>query len=179
MRPPDASRDPSTKDQLQKNFPHARIISSNRWHALFLCRFSVQFSHRCRFLQNRGVHLASTRAGLLLPAPHSCPPRRTVAWTVASVGGELAEVHRPRERRQQHLLRLPERRSEGRRRPAPPTPPEAYAWPSSSPCVLQDSRHGLRGAEHALCRRRAREAVPSKAWSIAQVVPRLASGWDQ
>ena len=44
MRPPDASRDLSTKDQLQKNFPHARIISSNRWHALFLCRFSVQCS---------------------------------------------------------------------------------------------------------------------------------------
>ena len=44
MRPPDASRDLSTKDQLKENFPHARIISSNSWHALFLCRFRVQCS---------------------------------------------------------------------------------------------------------------------------------------
>ena len=117
--------------------------------------FSVSVQTTVSFLQNRGVNLTSARVGALLPAPPSYPPRRTVAWTVASVGGELAEVHRPRERRQQHLLRLPERRSEGRRRPAPPTPPEAYAWPSSSPCVLQHSRRGLRCAEHALCRRRA------------------------
>ena len=131
--------------------------------------FSVSVQSSVSFSSVTPVDLASSCSGALLPVPPSYPPRRTVAWTVASVGGELAEVHRPRERRQQHLLRLPERRSEGRRRPAPPTPPEAYAWPSSSPCVLQHSRRGLRGAEHALCRRRAREAVPSKTWSIAQV----------
>ena len=138
--------------------------------------FSVQFQSSVSFSSEPHVDLASSRSGALLPVPPSYPPCRTVAWAVAGVGGELAEEHRPRERRQQHSLRLPERRSEGRRRPAPPTPPEAYAWPSSSPCVLQHSRRGLRGAEHALCRRRAREGVPSKTWSITQVWPSLATG---
>ena len=138
--------------------------------------FSDQFQSLVSFSSEHHVDLASNCSGALLPVPPSYPLCRTVAWTVASVGGELAEVHRPRERRRQHLLRLPERRSEGRRRPAPPTPPEAYAWPSSSPCVLQHSRRGLRGVEHALCRRWAREAVPSKTWSIAQVWPSLATG---
>ena len=138
--------------------------------------FSVSVQSSVSLSSVGSVNLASTLVGSLLTAPPSYPSRRTVTWTVASVGGELAEVHRPRERRQQHLLRLPERRSEGRRRPAPPTQPEAYAWPSSSPCVLHHSRRGLRGAERALCRRRAREAVLSKTWSIAQVWPSLATG---
>ena len=136
--------------------------------------FSDQFQSSVSFSSESHVDLASSCSGALLPVPPSYPPRRTIAWTVAGGGGELAEEHRPRERRQQHSLRLPERRSEGRRRPAPPTPPEAYAWPSSSPCVLQHSRRGLRGAERALCRRRAREAVLSRAWSITQAIPNLA-----
>jgi hypothetical protein len=45
--------------------------------------------------------------------------------------------------------------------------------------TLQNLHRGLRGAERALCRRRAREAVPSKTWSIAQVVPSLGVGWSQ
>ena len=126
-------------------------------------KFSVRFSHRRRFLQNHGVDLASSCSGALLPVPPSYPPRRMVAWIVAGVGGELAEEHHPREWRQQHSLRLPERRSEGRRRPAPPTPPGASAWPSSPLDTLQHRRRGLSGAEHAHCRRRAREAVPSRA----------------
>ena len=141
--------------------------------------FSVGFSRQRRFLQSLGVNLTSARSGLLLTAPSSYPPCRTVVWTVASVGGELAEVHRPRERRQQRSLRPPEKLSEVQRRLAPPTPPGASSWPSYSLDALQHRRRGLRCAERALCRRRAREAVPSKAWSIAQVVPRLASGWDQ
>ena len=41
------------------------------------------------------VDLASSSSGVLLPVPPSYPPRRTVAWTLAGVGGKLAEVHRP------------------------------------------------------------------------------------
>ena len=125
--------------------------------------FSVQFQSSVSFSSEPHVDLASNCSGALLPVPPSYPPRRTVAWTVAGVGGELAEEHRPREWRQHHSLRLPERRSEGRRRPAPPTPPGASAWPSSSLDALQHRRRGLSGAEHAHCRRRAREAVPSRA----------------
>ena len=166
MRPPDASRDLSTKDQLQKNFPHARIISSNRWHALFLCRFSVQCSvsvigvvfFRTAASISPVLALASCSLLLLLVYRAAWSPGRARASAVS-----WQEEHRPRERRQQHSLRLPERRSEGRRRPAPPTPPGASAWPSSSLDALQHRRRGLSGAEHAHCRRRAREAVPSRA----------------
>ena len=114
--------------------------------------FSDQFQSSVLFSSEPHVDLASNCSGALLPVPPSYPLRRTVAWTFAGIGGELAEEHRPRERRQQHSLRLPERRSEGRRRPAPPTPPGASAWPSSSLCALQNHHRGLRGAERALCR---------------------------
>ena len=100
----------------------------------------------------------------------SCSPLLILVHRAARSPGQARasavswqEEHRPRERRQQHSLRLPERRSEGRRRPAPPTPPGASAWPSSSLDALQHRRRGLSGAEHAHCRRRAREAVPSRA----------------
>ena len=178
MRRPDATRDLSTKDQLKENFPHARIISSNSMRALFLSKFRVQcfssavgvvFVSRQRQSRQCPRWLVAHYSAFLSTAPHGrldgCGHRRRAGRGAA-----------PHARRQQHPLRLPERRSEGWRRPAPPKPPEAYAWPSSSPCVLQHSRHGLRGAEHALCHRRAREAVPSKTSSIAQVWPSLATG---
>ena len=168
MRPPDASRDLSTKDQLKENFPHARIISSNSWHALFLFKFrkfrvsvlgSVDSVVFFRTTASISPLLALASCSLLLLLVHRAArsPGRARASAVS-----WQEEHRPRERRQQHSLRLPERRSEGRRRPAPPTPPGASAWPSSSLDALQHRRRGLRCAEHALCRRRAREAVPSK-----------------
>ena len=72
----------------------------------------------------------------------------------------------PHARRQQHPLRLPERRSVGRRRPAPPKPPEATAWPSTHLCTLQGRRRELEGAERAPCRRRARTAVPSRTGAL-------------
>ena len=96
---------------------------------------------------------------LLIPAPHdrleACGRRRRA-------GGGAP----PRERRQQRPLRLPERRSVGRRRPAPPKPPEATAWPSTHPCTPQVRRHEPVGAERAPCRRRARTAVPSRASAL-------------
>jgi hypothetical protein len=115
------------------------------------------------------VNLASSRLGSMLPVPPSYPSCRTVVWTVASIGGELAGVHRPRERRQQWPLRAPESSARKRRRPAPPKPPEATAWPSSSLSAPQNRRRGLGCTEHALCRRRARELRSIEPWSIAQV----------
>ena len=139
-----------------------KINSRKIFHVLETCRrtpgmhcfcagseFSVQFQSLVSFSSQPHVDLTSSRSGALLPVPPSYPLRRTIAWTVAGVGGELAEEHRPRERRQQHSPRLPERRSEGRRRPAPPTPPGASTWPSSSLCVLQSHRRELEGTERA------------------------------
>ena len=126
--------------------------------------FSVQFSRQCRFLQNRGVNLASARVGALLPAPPSYPVHRTVVWTGASVSGDVSRQHRRLPRWQSRPWRSAGTRPAIRCRPAPPKPPEASAWPSSSPCVLQHSHRGLRGAERALFPRRAREAVLSKPW---------------
>ena len=40
--------------------------------------------------------------------------------------------------------------------------------------MLQSYHRELEGTERAPCRRRAREAVPSRAWSITQVLPNLA-----
>ena len=98
-------------------------------------RDTVSVSH-CRFLQNPfSISPVAAVAPcalclLLILAPHNrldaCGRRRRA-------GGGAP----PRERRQQCPLRLPERRSVGRRRPAPPKPPEATAWPSTHPCTLQ------------------------------------------
>ena len=165
-QPLDASRGHLTKSRLQKFFsscPKPIVEHLEGTVTVKVQSFREQFQVSVSFSSEPHVDLASNCSGALLPVPPSYPPRRTVAWTVAGVGGELAEEHRPRERRQQHSLRLPERRSEGRRRPAPPTPPGASAWPSSSLDALQHRRRGLSGAEHAHCRRRAREAVPSRA----------------
>ena len=58
MELPDTPRGHLTKDQLQKNFPHAKIISSNTWHTLFLSgfrkvqRFSVWVQATVSFHQN-------------------------------------------------------------------------------------------------------------------------------
>ena len=57
--------------------------------------FSDQFQSSVSFSSEPHVNLASNCSGALLPVPPSYPPRRTVAWTLAGVGGELAEVHRP------------------------------------------------------------------------------------
>ena len=71
-QPPDAMRDHHTKDQLKKNSPHAKIISSNTWPALFLCtfrKFSVSGRFRVVFVRVFSpIHSAS-------------------AWTDAGVGG--------------------------------------------------------------------------------------------
>ena len=61
MQLPDTPRGHLTKDQLQKNFPHAKIISSNTWHALFLSgfrkvqRFSVWVQATVSFRQNQST----------------------------------------------------------------------------------------------------------------------------
>ena len=58
MQLPDTPRGHLTKDQLQKNFPHAKIISSSTWHALLLFKFRkfrrsvFLFRRQCRFLQS-------------------------------------------------------------------------------------------------------------------------------
>ena len=95
--------------------------------------FSVQFSRQCRFLQNRGVNLASARVGALLPAPPSYPVRRTVVWTGASVGGDVSRQRRRLPRWQNRPWRSAGASPAIRRRPAPPTPPGASVWPSFPP----------------------------------------------
>ena len=57
--------------------------------------FREQFQVSVSFSSEPHVDLASNYSGALLPVPPSYPPRRTVAWTLAGVGGGLAEVHRP------------------------------------------------------------------------------------
>ena len=125
------------------------------------------FSGRCRFLQNPfSISPVAPVAPcalyfLFIPAPHdrleACGRRRR-----ASRGAP------PLEWQQQRPLRLPEWRSVGRRRPAPPKPPEATAWPSTHLCTLQGRRRELVGAERAPCRRRARTAVPSRTGALPQ-----------
>ena len=133
------------------------------------------FRSRCRFLQNlSSISPVAAVAPcalclLLIHAPHdrleACGHRRRA-------GGGAS----PRERRQQRPLWLPERRSIGRRRPAPPKPPEATAWPSTHPCMLQVRRRELVGAERAPCRRRARTTVPSGTDVLHQARPRFSGG---
>ena len=95
--------------------------------------FSVQFSRQCRFLQNRGVNLASACIGALLTAPTSYPVRRTVVWTGASVGGDVSRQRRRLPQWQNHPWRLTGASTAIRRRSAPPTPPGASTWPSFPP----------------------------------------------
>ena len=174
-QPLDASRGHLTKSQLQKIFRRAQIISSKTWHALYLSKFRVQkqFQSQCRFLQNTtSISPVAAVAPcalflLLIPAPHdrldTCGRRRRAGRGAV-----------PHARRQQRPLRLPERRSVGRRRPALPKPPEATAWPSPPLCTLQSRRRELGGTERAPCRRRARTAVPSR----AGVLPKSDQGFS-
>src|SRR4051812_48125814 len=82
-QPLDASKDHLTKDQLQKNFPHAKIISSNSWCALFLLvsEFSVQLQSAVSFSSEHGVDLASNCSGALLPVPPPCPVRCMILYS--------------------------------------------------------------------------------------------------
>ena len=130
------------------------------------------FRSQCRFLQNT-MSISPVAAVapcalflLLIPAPHD----RLDACGRQRRAGRGASPHA---RRQQRPLRLPERRSVGRRRPAPPKPPEATAWPSPPMCMLQSRRRELGGTERAPCRRRARTAVPSRTGGLHQARPRF------
>ena len=84
-QPPDAMRVHHTKDQLKKNSPHAKIISSNTWPALFLCTFrkfrvAVSFSSEC-------WHWSPVHPGALRTASSPWLEHRTPAWMDAGVGG--------------------------------------------------------------------------------------------
>lgn len=177
----DASRGHPTKFQLKKNFPRAPNISSNSWCALFLFKFRVSvlsFSRQCRFLQSL-ASISPVLALALLPVPPPYPVHRMVVWLVVSVGGDVSRQPRRLPRWQNRPWRPAGASPTVRRHPAPPKPPRASARPSSSLCVLQSRRRGLRGAEHALRRRRARELRSVEATGAGQIRSSLAVEWSQ
>ena len=97
-QPLDASRGHLTKSQLQKknsSCPKHIVEHLACTVPVKVQSFREQFQVSVSFSSEPHVDLASNCSGALLPVPPSYPPRRTVAWRVAGVGGELAEVHRP------------------------------------------------------------------------------------
>ena len=117
------------------------------------------------------VKFASALVGLLIKAPPSYPVCRTVVWPVASIGGDVSRQLRRLPRWQNRPWRPAGASPAVGRRPAAPAPPGASAWPSSSLCVLQNRRRGLRGVERALCRRRARELRSVETTGAGQIRP--------
>jgi hypothetical protein len=105
--------------------------------------------------------------------------RRTVVWLDMGVGAEPSHRLRRVQRRQSLPPRPSEELSEDHRNPAPPKPPQASAWPSYPQSALRDTRRGLRRAEHAPCRRRAREAIPSHSRAPGQIRPSKCFKWNR
>ena len=139
---------------------------------------SCQFLKFRKFREEGSVvfvsELRQSRQFLAWPLARCCSSlstRRTVGWLDVGVGGEPSHRLRRVLRWQNLLLRPPERCSKDHRNPTPPKPPGASVWPSYPQSALRDTRHGLRCAERAPCRRRAREAVPSNSRAPGQIRP--------
>jgi hypothetical protein len=123
--PLDASRDHPSKFQLKKKFPRASNISSSSLRALFY-RFQKSSEGSVSFSSELVVDLASARVSALLPVPPSYPVHRTVAWPVASVGGDLSRQLRRLPQWQNLLWRLAEASVAERRPPHRPS----HWWPT-------------------------------------------------
>ena len=100
-------------------------------------KFSKQFQKLLSFSSEPFLDLASSRGGAVRPVLPSYPLRRTIAWRLAGVGDEQEEVRHPVSDGSSGLCGCQREAQHGRRRPAPPKPPEATAWPSTHPCTLR------------------------------------------
>ena len=102
-QPPDAMRGHPTKNQLKENSPHAKIISSNTWPALFLCtfrKFSVSGRFSVVFVRVLSpIHSASWRVAhspfSLARAPHAHLDGRRRRWWRASPTSAAFAVAEP------------------------------------------------------------------------------------
>ena len=159
-QPPDAMRGHPTKNQLKENSPHAKIISSNTWPALFLCTFrkfrklrvcSVVF--RQRVVTDHPCALARCAQPLLPGQSTAHPLGRTqvlVAVSIADAGSFCGG-----------------RATRGGQREPVPACYAVWCRPTP-PCPLRDLMHASAPPQHrrrgpastgrALCRRRARAA---------------------
>jgi hypothetical protein len=142
---------------------------------------SVKFRELHLTVSFSSVDRRQSRQFLAWPLAHcssSLSTRRTVGWLDVGVGAEPSHRLRRVQQRQSLPPRPSDELSEDHRNPAPPKPPQASAWPSYPQSALRDTCRGLRRAEHAPCRRRAREAIPSRFRAPGQIRPSLCFGWN-
>ena len=137
------------------------------------CRYHVQLSSEnsfsaLSFSSEPDVDLASAAVSQCALSPPPCPLHRTNVGHLADVGDELEEVRRPVTDASGGFAAARERRgADGatQRRPSHRRSPRGLPLPRTR-C---HSRREPLGAEHALCRRRARAATPP--WTGA-ITPR-------
>ena len=100
------------------------------------------------------------------PVLPSYPLRRTIAWRFAGVGDEQEEVRHPVSDGSSSLCGC---QREAQRWTVPSSAAQAtrgHRVAIHSPVHAAVRRRELVGAEHALCRRRARTAIPSRASAL-------------
>ena len=127
------------------------------------------------------VDRRQSRQFLAWPLAHcssSLSMRRTVSWLDVGVGAKPSHHLQRVQRRQSFPPRPSEDLSEDHRNPAPPNSPLASVWPSYPQSTLRDARRRLKCAERAPCRRRTREAIPSRSRAPGQIRPSLCFKWN-
>ena len=88
-QPSDAMRDHHTIGQLNKNYPHAKIISSNTWPALFLCTFRKVPSCSVIFVRVLALIARAPWRFVHGPFPPGQSTARPLGWTQASVAASI------------------------------------------------------------------------------------------